>query len=169
MRNKDLIGILAIVLGILLIVFPFVGTLSLTYIAGILLLLLGIYFLVVGMHIWSASKISSAINIILGILAIVLGGLVIGNILVFSFLIGYYLWILAFLLVLTGLNGLLTRGSTIGRTSSIVLILCGILSLIWGVLAIENPMYVGVLIGIGLIVDGIYFILAKSPIEDVLV
>ena len=169
MKNKDLIGILTLILGILLITFPILGTLSLTYLAGVSLILLGIYFFVVGTHIWNANKISSAISIVLGILAVVFGGLVLGNMVLFSFLVSYYLWIVAFLLILTGLNGLITRGSRIGRTSSIILILCGILSLIWGVLAIQNPLYVGVLIGIGLILDGIYFILAKSPVEDVLV
>ena len=169
MKNKNLIGILALILGILLIAFPILGTLSLTYLAGISFILLGIHFLLVGIHVWGVNKVSSVINIILGILALILGGLVVGNMLLFSFVVSYYLWIVAFLLILTGLNGLITRESTIGRTSSIVLMLCGVLSLILGLLAIKNPLYVGLLIGIGLILDGIYFILVKSPVEDVLV
>ena len=167
MERKNILGILALVLGFLLILFPILGAFSLSVVAGISLIFLGVYSLVTSIQAWRYSKLSTVLMFIVGILALVVGFIITGNIIAFSVFMVWYFWIAGFLLILSGLSGLITR-NLIGRTSSVVWIISGIISFIWGLLVFKNPLLVGVLIGIALIMDGVYFLLTKEPVENIL-
>jgi uncharacterized membrane protein HdeD (DUF308 family) len=164
MKNKVIIGILGIILGILLIIFPFTGEFILSILTGIGILVLGIYFLFLVNGYWKYSKLASIIYLILGILGILLGIGMIGNIVLFDFLFGFYLYLSGFILIVWGILGLISRNNTFGKLSSGLISVLGLIILLLGVFVVNNIVYVALIMGISLIIDGI--VIAKSkPIE----
>ncbi|MDR0900706.1 MAG: DUF308 domain-containing protein [Methanobrevibacter sp.] len=155
MENKAVIGILAIILGILILFFPFSSQLALSVVVGIGILILGIHLLVVGANFWVISKGASIAYVILGIISIILGFMLLGNILLFDLLFGLYLYIVGFVMMVAGIIGLVSRAVPITKGSAGMMLILGLLTLILGVFAIEDPLYVAIILGIALIIDGI--------------
>lgn len=158
-----LLGILAIILGFLVIIFPLLSVFTVSVIAGIGILFLGIWLLIQSFGVWESSKGISIAYLILGILAIIVGIGLFGNILAFSFLVSLWLYIAGFFLIISGILSVFAKEGTPGKGSGVLGIILGILYMILAAYA-WNPFYLAIIIGIWLIVDGIalFFI---SPSE----
>lgn len=91
MENKTIIGILAIIFGLLIMIFPFAGQIALSVIVGIGILILSIYLFILGVESWSSSKTASIAYIILGILLLLFGILMLGNVFIFDYTVIIYL------------------------------------------------------------------------------
>ncbi|RBQ24474.1 hypothetical protein ALNOE001_01210 [Candidatus Methanobinarius endosymbioticus] len=155
MDNRVTVGILAIIFGILLMVFPIFSQFILSVIAGIGILILGIYCIVLRSHLWGSSKVSSVLHIILGVLGIIVGIMLVGNVLLFDTLISLYLYIVGFMLLFSGLVGLFTRIMMPTKVSTNLMALLGIITLILGYFALLSPLYATIILGLILIIDGI--------------
>jgi uncharacterized membrane protein HdeD (DUF308 family) len=164
-RNM-LMGILAIILGIVVIAFPYISILTFSVLAGIGILFLGIWFLVLTFRAWDYSKWASLAYLILGIIAIVSGIGLMGNIQAFSFLASFIIYLAGFYLLFSGtlaiFNGITTFEKGIGGIGVIL----GITYLIIGIFAF-NPYYLALIIGIWLIFDGIRLFFVKTPEEEI--
>lgn len=158
-----LLGILAIILGFLVIIFPLLSVFTVSVIAGIGILFLGIWLLIQSFGVWETSKGISIAYLILGILAIIVGIGLFGNILAFSFLVSLWLYIAGFFLIISGILSLFAKEGTPGKGSGVLGIILGVLYMVLAAYA-WNPLYLAIIIGIWLIVDGIalFFI---SPTE----
>jgi uncharacterized membrane protein HdeD (DUF308 family) len=152
-RNM-LVGILAIILGLLVIAFPLISIFTLSVLVGIGILFLGIWFLVQTFRVWEVSKAASIAYLILGIIAIVAGIGLVGNILALSFLASFVIYLAGFFLLISGILTLFTGTGNAGKGIGGLGILMGILYIIIGMFA-WNPYYLALLIGIWLIFDGI--------------
>jgi uncharacterized membrane protein HdeD (DUF308 family) len=152
-RNM-LVGILAIILGLLVIAFPLISIFTLSVLVGIGILFLGIWFLVQTFRVWEVSKAASIAYLILGILAIVSGIGLVGNILALSFLASFVIYLAGFFLLISGILTLFTGTGSAGKGIGGMGILLGILYIIIGMFA-WDPFYLALLIGIWLIFDGI--------------
>lgn len=155
MENKNVIGILAIIFGLLIIIFPFMSQFVLAIIAGIGILILGIYFLIAGASMWSLSKVGSILYIIIGFLGMLAGIMLLGNIFLFDVLVSLYLYIVGFMLLFAGLVGVFTRSAMTTRASAGLMLLLGIITIILGYFALLSPIYVAIILGVSLIIDGI--------------
>ena len=155
MENKNIVGILAIILGLIIMIFPFMSQFVLSIIAGIGILILGIYYIILGSNVWSISKGSSIAHIILGIFGIIAGIILLGDILLFDLLIGLYLYIVGIMLLLAGFIGLLTRSIMMTKASAALMAILGIITIILGYFALLRPLYVSIILGISLVIDGI--------------
>ncbi|MEA4957353.1 hypothetical protein SDC9_34106 [bioreactor metagenome] len=155
MENKNIVGILAIILGLIIMIFPFMSQFVLSIIAGIGILILGIYYIILGSNVWSISKGSSIAHIILGIFGIIAGIILLGDILLFDLLIGLYLYIVGIMLLLAGFIGLLTRSIMMTKASAALMAILGIITIILGYFALLSPIYVSIILGISLVIDGI--------------
>lgn len=155
MDNKTILGIIAVILGILIIAFPIASQLVLSVFAGLGFFILGIYYLLEGASFWQSSKWSSAGYIILGILGIILGFMLFLDVFLFDVLIAFYIYIIGFMLLIAGILGLVSRYENISKASSAIMLILGIVVVAIGFLAIENPLFVSLIIGISLILDGI--------------
>ncbi|MBF4469738.1 MAG: DUF308 domain-containing protein [Methanobrevibacter arboriphilus] len=155
MENKSVVGIVAIILGLIIMIFPFVSQFVLSIIAGIGILILGIYYIILGSNLWSISKGSSIAHVILGIFGIIVGIILLGNILIFDLLVGLYLYIVGFMLLLSGIVGLFTRSIMMTKASAALMALLGIITIILGYFALLSPIYVSIILGISLLIDGI--------------
>lgn len=155
MENKTTVGILAIIFGILIMIFPIFSQFILSAMTGIGILILGIYYIVMGSHLWSISKGGSILHLILGVLGIVVGIMLVGNVLLFDALISLYLYIAGFMLLFAGIAGLFARTTMVTKASAVLMAIFGIITLILGYFALLSPLYVSIILGLSLIIDGI--------------
>ncbi len=158
-----ILGILAIILGLLIIAFPYISIFFVSIIAGVGILFLGIWFLVQGFRLWGSSKAASIAYIILGLIALIAGIGLIGNIMALSFLASFVIYLTGFFLLISGILTLFTGEGSAGKGIGGVGVILGILYIILGMLA-WNPQFLAIIIGVWLIFDGIalFFI---SPAE----
>ena len=152
--NNILLGILAIILGILVIVFPLFSVFTASVMAGFAIILLGIWLLSQSFGIWSASKGASIAYLILGIIAIVGGIGLFGSILAFSALASFWLYFAGFFLIISGIMSFFVKEETASKGVGGLGVILGILYIILASYA-WNPYYLALLIGIWLIIDGI--------------
>lgn len=165
MTNNSLLGILAIILGILVMVFPLFSVFTVSVLAGLTVLLIGIWLLSLGFHAWGASKGMGIAYLILGILAIFVGLALFGNILALSFLASFWFYFGGFFLIIAGIMGFFAREHTVHKGSNALLVIMGILYIILGAYALD-PYYLAIIIGIGLVIDG-FVLLFVNPADVV--
>jgi membrane protein HdeD len=152
--NNVLLGILAIILGILVMVFPLFSVFTASVLAGFAVIFLGIWLLVQSFGIWSANKGVSVAYLILGLIAIIGGIGLFGSVAAFSFLVSFWLYFAGFFLIMSGIMSLFVKEGTTGKGIGGAGIILGILYIILASYA-WNPYYLALLIGIWLIIDGI--------------
>ncbi len=145
MESTKLFGIISIILGLIFIVFPFFGTVTLSVLIGISLLFFGIIFIL---------SEFSAINIIIGILAILVGFVFITNIAALSFLIAFQFYVIGILMIIAGIAGLISN-SEVPKFASILIVILGIISFALGGFSLDQPIFAPILIGVALLVEGI--------------
>lgn len=164
-ERNVLMGILAIILGIVVIAFPYISIFTFSVLAGFGILILGIWFLIQTFNVWEDSKAASIAYLILGIIAIVSGIGLMGNIQAFSVLASFMIYIAGFWMLFGGTLALFTGITTYERGIGAIGIILGITYLIVGIFAFD-PYYLALLIGIWLIFDGIRLFFVKSPEEE---
>ena len=152
-------GIIFIILGLIFIIFPMFSTGLVSIIVGLSLLFFGISAAIMGFNMRNAFRIFSLISIIIGIIAIILGILFIFYINAVAFLVAFEFYIVGFIMVIFGITGLLAQANRISKFTSILVLLMGVVAIALGAFAGDNPIYVAIVIGIVLLVEGIAYIL----------
>ena len=152
--NNVLLGILAVILGILVIAFPLLSIFTASVLAGLAIVFLGIWLLAQSFGTWGASKAASVAFLILGLVAIICGIGLFGHILAFSFLASIWLFFAGFFLIISGIMSLFAKGGAAGKGSGGIGVILGILYIVLASFA-WDPYYLALLIGIWLIIDGI--------------
>ncbi len=152
--NNVLLGILAIILGILVIAFPLFSVFTASVLAGFAIILLGVWLLAQSFGMWDASKGASVAYLIFGLIAIIGGIGLFGSVLVFSFLVSLWLYFAGIFLIISGIMSFFVKPGTLGKGVGAFGIILGILYMILASYA-WNPYYLAFLIGIWLIFDGI--------------
>ena len=162
MAGKNvLVGILAILLGLMVIAFPLISVFTFSVLAGIGVLILGIWFLVQAFSVWETSKGTSIAYLILGIIAIIAGIGLVGNILALSFLASFILYLAGFFLLISGVLTIFTGEGGSAKGLGVFGIILGFLYIILGLYA-WDPIYLAFLIGIWLIISGIFELFAPN-------
>ncbi|MDP3066527.1 MAG: DUF308 domain-containing protein [Methanobacteriaceae archaeon] len=159
---SSMLGFLAILLGIMVMAFPLAGVFTASVITGLGILFLGIWFMVLSFGSWDENKIASLAYIVLGILAVVVGIGLFGNVVTFSFLAALWFYVGGFFLLITGFLGFFAREGTIPKGGSGLMVLMGIVYIILGLYAF-NPFYLAIIIGITLILDGVAVLFIRPP------
>lgn len=149
-----LLGILAILIGIVVMAFPLMGVKVASILAGLSILFLGIWMFIMAWESWDSSKGASIALLILGIIGLVVGLSLFGNIFLVSFLASFWLYFAGFFLIIVGIFGIFGSGDTADSGLGILGVILGILYIILGGYA-WNPVYLGFLIGIWFIFTGI--------------
>lgn len=165
-ERNVLLGILAIILGLMVIAFPLISVFTFSVLAGLGVLILGIWFLVQAFAIWEGSKGSSIAYLILGIIAIIAGIGLVGNILALSFLASFILYLAGFFMFISGVLTLFAGEGGAAKGIGGLGIILGILYIILGLYA-WDPFYLALLIGVWLIISGIFQLFAPKKEESV--
>ncbi|MBZ2166115.1 DUF308 domain-containing protein [Methanobacterium spitsbergense] len=147
------IAIILIILGLIVLAFPVLGVVPAAVITGFLVLLFGLGMLFGGLFEISESIILGILEILLGIIALILGIGFIFNPALFAFLAGLIIYIVGIFFVIAGIIGVITKAGN-SRWNGVVSIIIGLLYIIVGSI-VTNPIYLGILIGLWLLIMGI--------------
>ncbi len=146
-------ALVLIVLGLIIIAFPLLGVVPFAILTGLAVLFLGVGLLAVGISSMRTNKGWGIAALILGILAIILG---LGFIFIpgwFSFAAAIFVFIAGVLLILAGIAALASRIEG-GLYGGLITLIIGIIYIIIA-FYIKDPLYLGILIGIWLLITGI--------------
>jgi uncharacterized membrane protein HdeD (DUF308 family) len=147
-------GILTVLFGLTLLVFPWFGLWTLTAILGFILVLIGIGLLVFGVFTYHASKAAGASFLVLGLLGLIAGVGLFGNVGAFAALASIGLYLSGFILIIAGLIHVLKPRTRLSREVGLIGIIMGIAYMILGSFAVD-PRGLSILMGIWLIIAGI--------------
>jgi len=154
MKNV-IVGILAIILGLIVLAFPLAGLVAASVLTGFVILMIAIWLLIVGGSQLETSKTAGILNLVLGIIVLIIGIGLIFSPALFAFLAGFLLYLAGIFMIIAGIIALASRNEFKNATWAGVLgIILGILYIILGTFAFD-PIYLGVLIGIWLVISGI--------------
>lgn len=155
MHKQTTISIIAIILGILIIAFPMLGVIAAADILGLSVLLLAIFLLANGVSEVEYNTTRGLINTILGILMLIISLGLIFNPSIFAFLTALTIYLAGIFLIIIGLIIIVgNRDNKYGFWMGILGIVLGVIYIILGTY-INNPLILGSLIGIWLLVTGI--------------
>ena len=155
MHKQTTISIIAIILGILIIAFPMLGVITAADILGLSVLLLAIFLLANGVSEVEYNTTRGLINTILGILMLIISLGLIFNPSIFAFLTALTIYLAGIFLIIIGLIIIVgNRDNKYGFWMGILGIVLGVIYIILGTY-INNPLILGSLIGIWLLVTGI--------------
>ena len=154
MKTK-FISLLGILLGLIIIAFPIMGVIGVSSLIGLSVLLMSVYLLVIGVSIIDYNTSGSILDLFLGIVLLLLSICLIFNPAVLGFLAEIKLYLAGIMLIVVGLVSLINnRVSRYGFYIGIAGIVLGLLYIIIGTY-IANPIVLGTLIGIWLIISGV--------------
>lgn len=153
-------GILSAILGLIFILFPMFSAGLVSIIVGISLLFFGISAAFMGWNMRDGiNNTGGNIILIIGIIAVIFGFLFIFYIDALSFLTGIQFYIVGFIMIIFGIAGLISRMNGLSVFTSIFVFLMGIVAIALAAFAMNQPIYIAIIIGIVLIVEGIMMIL----------
>ena len=158
MDNQKAAGIFFLVLGLIFILFPMFSIGLVSIIVGLSLVFFGISAAFMGYTLKDNKGVAIAI-IIIGIISIILGLLFMFYINAISFLVAFQFYIVGFIMILFGITGLISRASKISNFTSILVLLMGIVAIALAVFAGNNPLYLAIIIGVVLIIEGVAYLL----------
>lgn len=153
-RKNLFLGIMAIIVGLLIMIFPLISTFALTVLVGIGITFLGIWLLFQSYKIWGKNLAAGIADLLLSIFAIIIGLGFIGNVTLFALLTYITIYLVAFFLLITGLTALLSGKDLKSR-------LIGILGVVFAILYIvidkysDEIVFLAAIIGAFLIILGI--------------
>ena len=154
MKSK-FISLLGILLGLLIIIFPMMGVIGVADLIGLSVLLISIYLLVVGIAIIDYNKTGANQDLILGLILLLLSICLIFNPALLGFLAEITLYLAGIMLIIVGLVSLINnRTSRYGFYIGIAGVVLGLLYIIIGTY-VANPIILGTLIGIWLVISGV--------------
>lgn len=156
---KTSTGILLIILVLIVLALPLAGLIAVSWLTGFALALLGIGLLIFGYGDTKESTALGVIEIILGIIAIIFGiGFIVSPAL-FAFIAGFLIYLAGIFLVIVGLIAIFAAAGA--RWNGVVTLIIGLIYLILGYF-VSDPFYLGVLIGLWLLIVGIMNVLQKE-------
>ena len=155
MKTK-FISLLAVIFGLILIIFPVLGIIGVNSLIALSLLLISIYLLVTGVSIIDYNKSGAIIDLILGIVFLFISIFLIFSPSFLTFLAEITLYLAGITLIIVGLISLINnRDSRYGFYIGIAGVVLGLIYIVVGTY-ITNTIIFGLLIGIWLVLSGIF-------------
>ena len=155
MQKQTTISIIAIILGFITIAFPMLGIIAASDILGLSVLLLAVFLLTNGVSEVEYNTTRGLLNTILGIVMLIISLGLIFNPSIFAFLTALTIYLAGIFLIIIGLIIIVgNRDNKYGFWMGILGIVLGVIYIIIGTY-INNPIVLGSLIGIWLLVTGI--------------
>jgi len=156
--QKMISAIILIILGLIVMAVPILGILPVALITGFLVLILGIGLLLGGIIELGESAGLGVLEIVLGVIALILGLGFIFSPALFASVAGFLIYIVGLFLIIAGIMGIISKEDNSRATNGLVAIILGLLLLFLG----SNPIYLGVLIGLWLLIMGIAMLFQKD-------
>lgn len=165
LQRNVFIGILAILLGLIIIIFPLIGDYTLSILAGLGIIFLGFWLVFQAYKSWNKNLAASIASLILAFFAIALGIVFIGNIAALSFITFLAIYIVGLFLIITGLTSLFSDSGIKARGIGVLGVILGLIFMVMGIY-LRNPLFLAVILGAFLIIAGIMEIFVLPPEDE---
>ena len=153
MENK-FISLIAIILGIIILVFPLTGVIETSALIGLSIFVISIFLLIMSGNMLNNNKIKAIISLIIGILLLILSIAVIFDVGSFSSLTQVLLYLGAITFIIVGAYLLRDyRDTKFGLYLGITGVILGVIYIIVATFVTDQFIY-GILIGLWLIIAG---------------
>ena len=153
--KRTFISLLAIIFGLIIIIFPVMGLIGVSSLIGLSVLLMSIYLFVLGVSIIDYNTSGAILDLILAILLLFLSFGLIFNPALLGFLTEITMYIAGIMLIIVAVASLINnRSSRHGFYVGIFGIVLGLLYIVIGTY-LSNPIVLGALIGIWLVISGV--------------
>ncbi|WP_424354021.1 DUF308 domain-containing protein [Methanobacterium sp. MBAC-LM] len=153
-------AIILIILGLIVLAFPLLGVIPFSVLTGVAVLFLGLGLLFMGAASMGESLVMGIVELILGFLAVILGLGFVFNPTLFSFVAALFVFIAGIFLIIAGIVAIASK--TLGnRWTGLVSLVLGIIYIIVAAF-IKDPLYLGILIGLWLLITGIIMLFQKD-------
>lgn len=159
--DKKVVALIMIILGLFVIVAPWLGTAFINALAGITVIVLGLGLLVSGIVDMKISKAMGILEIILAIIALILGIGFIFKLGLFAGFVGLIIWIVGILLIIAGILGIITKSGG-SRWNGVIALIIGALYVIIGNFVSDEPWILGLLLGLWLLINGILILFVED-------
>jgi uncharacterized membrane protein HdeD (DUF308 family) len=159
MDIKKSAGLLSIIIGLIFIIFPMFSSEFISFIVGLSLLFFGISTVFMGYQIKDQMDLYSKIIMIIGAISIIFGFLFIFYIDALSFLVGFQFFIVGIIMIVFGITGLLSKLTRFSTFTSILVLIMGIVLFALAIFAANQPIYIAIIIGIVIIIEGVSLLL----------
>jgi uncharacterized membrane protein HdeD (DUF308 family) len=154
MKTK-FISLLAVIFGLIIIIFPIMGLIGVGSLIGLSVLLMSIYLFVVGVSIIDYNTSGAILNLIMALILLFVSFGLIFNPMLLGFLTEITMYIAGIMLIVVALVSLINnRTSRYGFYIGIAGIVLGLLYIVIGTY-LSNPIILGALIGIWLVISGV--------------
>jgi membrane protein HdeD len=151
--QKMAIALILIILGLIVITFPFLGLIPIAVLSGFLVLMLGFGLILTGIFKMGENDPPVGIlMLILGTIALILGIGLSFNPALFTWIVGFIVWIMGLFLIIEGIARILSRTKDICGVKNIII---GILILFVGLFFATYTWLLVILIGLWLLSTGI--------------
>lgn len=147
-------GLISLILGILVILFPVFSVFTLSVLTGVAVLFVAIWLFLLGSGTWKVNRGAGVLYILLGVLGVIVAATIAGNVAFFSFLAAFWIYITGIILIIAGITALFSREHRAGRAAAISVVVLGFIYIILGIF-VSNPVFLAFLIGLSLVIDGI--------------
>ena len=155
MKTK-FVSLLSILFGLIIIIFPIMGIIGISSLISLSVLLMSIYLLVVGIIIIDYNSSGAILDLILGIILLLLSICLIFHPALLGFLAQISMYFAGIMLIIVAVVSLINnRNTRYGFYSGIIGIILGLAYIIIGTY-LSNPIILGTLIGIWLVISGIF-------------
>lgn len=161
-QRNVFLGILAIILGLIVIAFPLISVSTFSVLAGLGIIFLGIWLLIQSYKVWGKNLAAGIADLILAFFAFAFGIVFIGNITALSFITFLALYIVGFFLIITGLTSLFSDSGLKAKGVGVLGVIFGILFMIMGIY-LRSPLFLAIILGAFLIIAGIMEIFMSPP------
>jgi uncharacterized membrane protein HdeD (DUF308 family) len=158
MDYRKILGIIFIILGLIFVIYPLYSGAAVSWIAGICLIAFGFASIIDGFSVWAMMAHISAIKILLGICAMLFGLLFIYRIDALSFIVAYLFYFVGFVLIFVGILGIFVGFGTVSKLASVLILILGFIACYLAAVSLAEPLYVAIIVGICLIMEGIAFL-----------
>jgi uncharacterized membrane protein HdeD (DUF308 family) len=154
MKTK-FISLLAVIFGLIIIIFPIMGLIGVGSLIGLSVLLMSIYLFVVGVSIIDYNTSGAILNLIMALILLFVSFGLIFNPMLLGFLTEITMYIAGIMLIVVALVSLINnRNSRYGFYIGIAGIVLGLLYIVIGTY-LSNQIILGALIGIWLVISGV--------------
>lgn len=148
-------GMISVILGLIFIIAPMFSSGLVSVIIGLSMIFFGICAAYMGFETRRETGYLGIGILIIGIIAVIFGILFIFYIDALSFIIGLEFYVVGFIMIIFGIISLISRMKRIPAFTSILVLVMGIVMIALAAFAIEQPIFIAILIGVVLIIQGL--------------
>ena len=157
--SKNL-GIITVIIGLIFIIFPLFASELVPIIVGLSLIFFGLSTIILGFSIKENQKYTLT-SIIIGIIAVIFGILFLFAYDSITFINGAEFYIVGIIMILFGISGIISQMNRVSAFTSILVLIMGIVLIALAIFTNSQPIFVAIIMGIILIIEGISKIISN--------